>query len=187
MDILIFIALCFGAIFCLDKLFQGVFRSKRLHKSGQAVRLPKRYATIGLILVFVGVLAVVVGATESTVLLAGGILVGLVGIGLIVYYLSFGIYYDTDDFMLETFGKKSVTYAYRDIIHQQLYAMQGGATVIELHMKDGTSVQVSSQMPEYDKFLNHAFAQWCRQRGIDPASCDFHDPEKSLWFKNLEV
>ena len=187
MEVILVIALSVGLMFCLDKLFQAIFRSKRQHKSGQAVRLQKRHATMGLILLFVGILAVVTGATESTILLVGGIVVAGVGIGLIVYYLSFGIYYDTDDFLVESFGKKPVTYAYRDILHQRLYTIQGGATLIELHMKDGTSVQVSTQMMDYDKFLNHAFAQWCRQRGIDPENCDFHDPSKSLWFQDVEV
>lgn len=187
MEYVILILGCFGVFFLIDKGFQKLFRGTSQHKSGRSVRLHKRFATMGIFLVVLGLLAVITGATQSTPLLFGGILVAICGICLVVYYLSFGIYYDTEDFLVQSFGKKSVTYRYTDIVNQQLYSMRGGATMIELHMGDGTSVQLTSQMPEYDKFLNHAFARWCVQRGVNPDHCDFHNPDNSLWFPNVEV
>ena len=114
-------------------------------------------------------------------------ILGVVGIGLIVYYVSFGIYYDEDSFLVSGFGKKDVQYGYGDIRHQLLYTMQGGGTIVELHMVNGDAVQIMSTMPEYEKFLNYAFAHWCKAKGLDPDNCDFHDTQNSIWFPNSEV
>ena len=187
MGYVILILVCFGVFFLMDKGFQKLFRGARQHKSGRSVRLHKRFATMGLFLMVLGLLAVITGATQSVLLLIGGIVVAICGAGMLVYYLSFGFYYDTDDFLVQSFGKKSAAYRYADIINQQLYSLRGGATMIELHMRDGTSIQLTSQMPEYDQFLNYAFERWCVQRGVDPDHCDFHDPDNSLWFPNVEV
>ena len=176
-------ALCFG----VDKLFTKLFRSKAQHRSGLSVRLNKRYGSFGLILTFIGIAALISGAIDSVVLLLGGILVVLLGIGLIVYYMSFGIFYDGDSFILTTFGKKSVVYRFGDITAQQLFVVQGGGTVVDLHMKDGTAVQIQSAMEGSNAFLDHAFTAWCRQNGRDPATCDFYDPQNYCWFPPVEV
>ena len=49
-----------------------------------------------------------------------------VGIGLTVYYMTFGVFYDEDTFLYSTFGKKSVTYRYGQIREQRLYVITGG-------------------------------------------------------------
>ena len=187
MEYFLLVVLCFAVFFGIDKGFQKLFRNRSQHKSGNAVRFHKRYATIGLGLSIIGIVAIVVGVTQSPALWIGGIFVVLCGIGLVIYYLTFGIYYDRDDFLVETFGKKPVAYRYSQIKNQQLYQLQGGATMVELHMNDGTSVQVTSQMPGYDKFLDYAFARWCQQRNKNPKACDFHDPDNSIWFPMVEV
>ena len=120
-------------------------------------------------------------------LLVGGIAVLLIGLGLITYYLTFGIFYDADTFLYTSFGKKSVEYRFGDILSQQLYVVQGGGIIIELHLKDGKAVSLQSAMEGTYPFLDHAFAAWCRQTGRDPESCDFHDPSQSLWFPAEEV
>ena len=107
------------------------------------------------------------------------------GIGLIVYYMSFGIYYDRDSFIYSSFGHKSVTYRYNQIRGQMLYAVNGG-NLIELHMTDGNSVNLQSSMIGVYPFLDKAFEGWCHQKGIDPEGCDFHDPDNSCWFPNVE-
>ena len=112
----------------------------------------------------------------------GGIAVLLIGIGLIAYYMSFGIFYDADTFITAAPGKKGGAYRFGDIRHQQLYTIQGGSYLIELHMADGTAVTVSTAMEGAYPFLDHAFAAWCRQTGRDPESCPFHDPSAHLWF-----
>ena len=186
MDILLLAAAVFGLCFLIDKGFTKLFRSKAQHRSGLSVRQNKRYGSMGVILMAIGVAALVTSA-GNTAVLVGGIILMLLGAGLTVYYLSSGIYYDDDSFLVESFGKKPVTYAYGDICFQQLYTMQGGGMIVELHMKDGGAVQVVSTMPDYDKFLNHAFARWCVQRGIDPENCEFHDVTNSCWFPEKEA
>ena len=180
------IALTFGICFVLDKGYTKVFRSKDQHQTGLQVRVSKRYGSIGLILCILGILAIFTGIGGETVLLAGGIAVLCIGIALIVYYLSFGIFYDADSFIMTSFPKGSRTYRFSDILHQKLYLIQGGSMVVELHMADGSAVSIQSAMDGAYPFLDHAFNAWCRQTGRDPAACAFHDPRNHLWFPNEE-
>ena len=183
--ILIIAALVFGVCYLFDKGFQNTFRNKPQHKSGLSIRPNKRYATFGLILIILG-LAAVFASAGNMVLLLGGILILVMAIGLIVYYMTFGIFYDEDTFLYTTFGKKSVEYRYADIKFQQLYVIQGGNVVIELHMTDGRAVSVQSAMLGVYAFLDTAFAGWCRQKGIDSETCGFYDPANSCWFPTEE-
>lgn len=185
-SIVLVAALTFGVCYLLDRGYTGIFRNKAQHRSGLAVRVTKRYASFGLILCVLGIVAVFTGLTAGKTLLIGGVLVLLIGIGLTVYYMSFGIFYDADNFILTTFGRKSRTYQFRDIKSQQLYLIQGGSIVIELHMTDGGAVSVQSAMEGAYPFLDHAFAAWCRQTGCDPENCTFHDPANHLWFPSEE-
>lgn len=179
-------AAIFGICYLVDKGFAKVFRSKAQHHSGLAVRASKRYGVFGVILTVLGIAAVTVGITDGPVLLWGGVIVLLIGACLAVYYLSFGIFYDGESFLLSSFGKKDVTHFYRDIREQKLYLIQGGSVVIELHMEDGTAVSVNTGMDGVYPFLDTAFAGWCLQKGIAPESCDFHDPSRSWWFPHEE-
>ena len=108
------------------------------------------------------------------------------GIGLVVYYMSFGVFYDADGFLLTTFGKKSAAYAYKDIQSQQLYNNQG-QILIELYLSDGNTVQLQSTMTEVYPFLDYAFEAWCRQTGRKKEDCPFYDPSNSCWFPPVEV
>lgn len=189
MDILAIIlvaAATFGVCYLLDKGFTKVFRGTEQHKTGLSVRLSKRYGSGGLLLTVLGVAAVFSGLKNGTVLLVGGAFVALLGVGLIVYYMTFGVYYDEDSFVLTTFGRKSTTYAFRDIRGQQLYTVTGGSTLIELHLQDGRAVSLQSNMTGVYPFLDTAFAGWCRQTGRRAEDCPFHDPENSRWFPGSE-
>ena len=131
-------------------------------------------------------MAVCVGIADGSVLLWGGIIVLLMGLGLAVYYLSFGVFYDGETFLLSRFGKKELAYRFSDIPGQKLYLVQGGNVIIELHRADGGTVSLQSTMDGVYPFLDTAFAAWCLQTGRDPQSCDFHDPSQSLWFPTVE-
>ena len=184
--ILLIAAAVFGLCFAVDKAFSKLFRSKAQHRSGMAVRANKRYGLFGVILSVLGIMAVCVGISDGPVLLWGGIVVLLMGAALAVYYLSFGVFYDGETFLLSRFGKKEVTYRFSDIKGQKLYMVQGGNVSIELHMADGGTVSLQSTMDGVYPFLDTAFAAWCLQTGRDPQSCDFHDPSQSLWFPTVE-
>ena len=184
--ILLVAAVIFGICYLVDKAFTRLFRSKAQHRSGKAVRANKRYGVFGVILTVLGIMAMCVGGSAEPVLLWGGVFVLLMGVCLAVHYLSFGIFYDGESFLQSRFGRKDVTYCYRDIQGQKLYLVQGGNIIVELHMADGSAVSLQSTMDGVYPFLDTAFAAWCRQTGRDPQSCDFHDPSQSLWFPTVE-
>lgn len=179
-------ALTFGLCFLFDKGYTKLFRSGNQHRTGLQVRPSKRYGSFGLILCVLGVVAVFAGIDGESVLLIGGIAVLLIGSVLTGYYMSYGIYYDDDSFLLSTFGKGSHTYRFCDIRSQKLYLIQGGSIVVELHMTDGSAVSVQTAMEGAYAFLDHAFFRWCCQKGLEPETCPFHDPANSLWFPSEE-
>lgn len=185
LGVLLVAALVFGVCFLIDKGFTKLFRSQAQHKSGLSVRLNKKYGAFGLILFVLGISAVFTGIGDGWVLTAGGALIALVGIALVVYYMTFGVFYDNDSFILTTFGKKSTTYRYADIKSQQLYNSYG-SILIELHMADGRNVQLQSAMTGVYPFLDKAFSAWCAQKGLREDDCTFHDPANSCWFPPME-
>ncbi len=171
----------------VDKGFEKIFRNKPQHVSGKSVRLNKYYGVGGLLLTVLGISSFFTGITNDTSLLIfGGILLIIVGIALIVYYMTFGVFYDNDSFVLTTFGKKSTTYRYADIQGQQLYRNQGGSVLIELYLRGGRSVQLQSTMKDVYDFMDAAFAGWCYQRGVKKEDCAFYDPDNSCWFPTME-
>ena len=184
--VLVAAAATFGVCYLFDKGFEKLFRNQAQHYSGLSVRVNKRYAAFGAVLFALGVAAIFTGLGSSLVLVLGGSLILVVGIVMIVYYATFGIFYDDQSFILTTFGKRSSTYRYQDIKGQRLYIVQGGNVVVELHMVDGRSVSLQSAMMGVYPFLDHAFAAWCRQTGHDPEGCDFHNTSNHLWFPTVE-
>ena len=188
MDLLVILLVAgvtLGLCFLADKGYTKVFRNRKQHHSGLSVRLSQHYGGAGIILCLLGLLSVF-RSEGSKVLLFGGILVALLGIGLMVYYLSFGIYYDSETFLVTTFGKKSTAYSYKDIRGQRLYQIAGGNIMVELYLTDGRTVSLQSPMKGMYAFLDAAFAGWCRQTGRAAGDCPFHHPENSCWFPNME-
>lgn len=185
-SVILVAALTFGVCYLFDKGFARIFRNQEQHKSGLTVRLHKRFAAIGVILVVLGIAALFVGLDGSKALLIGGIIVLLMGLAMVVYYLSFGVFYDENTFIWTTFGKKSTVYRFGDIKEQRLYVIQGGSLVVELHLTDGRALSLQTTMDGMMPFLDHAFGAWCRQTGQDPEDCPFHDPANAQWFPGGE-
>ena len=183
---LVVAALVFGLCYMVDKLFAAKFRSKAQHRSGLAVRVNKRYGVFGAGLSALGILSVCVGVTSGTALVIGGMIVLVMGICLAVYYLTHGIFYDGESFLVSSFRKKDRVYRHSQIKEQKLYLVQGGNVIIELYLEDGSTVSLQSSMDGVYLFLDTAFAGWCLQKGLDPQTCDFHDPSKSWWFPHEE-
>ena len=179
-------ALTFGFCYVIDKYFSHAFRSKAQHQSGMAVRVNKRYGVFGVGLTVIGVLAVCVGFTGGLALLLGGMVVLVMGICLGVYYLTHGIFFDGESFLVASFRKADRVYQYAQIREQKLYLVQGGNIIIELYLDDETTISLQSSMEDVYLFLDTAFAGWCLQKGIDPQDCSFHDPSKSWWFPHEE-
>ena len=158
-------ALTFGVCFLLDKLFSKLFHSRQQHTSGNSVKLRKRIATFGLLVGLLGLLCVVFYWGSHPVIFWSGWILLLMAVCMLVYYLSFGIYYDEEGFVYSRFGKKSQLYTYGRIVSQQLYNSYGNI-LIELHMTDGRSVQLQAGMAGVYPFLDKAFSAWCAQKGI---------------------
>lgn len=175
----------FGLCWLIDKGFTKVFRGQKEHQSGLSVRLNKKYGAIGLVLAVIGIAGIFTGLSDSRLLtIGGGILVAL-GVGLVVYYMTFGVFYDSEGFVLTTFGKKSKTYRFRDIKAQQLYVSYGNV-IIELQLTDGRCVQLQSGMVGVYPFLDTAFESWLAQTGRKKEDCPFYDPDNSCWFPPVE-
>lgn len=185
MMILIVAIATFALCFAVDKGFSALFRSKSQQKTGLAVRLPKRYGIAALLLILLGIVAVMAGVSDSKLLLFGGIALTLVGIALAAYYLSFGVFYDEDTFLVTNLGKRGTAYRFSQIQGQMLY-QTGGGMLVELYLDNGKTVGLQSAMEGAYPFLDHAFAAWCRQKGLAPEQCDFHDPANSLWFPTVQ-
>ena len=185
--VILIAAAVFGLCFLVDKGFTRVFRGKTQHKSGLAVKLNKRYGSIGILLMVLGIAAIFAGirSKDGWVLPAGGGIIVAVGIGLVVHYLSFGIFYDEDAFIVSRFGKNNVTYAYKDITAQQLYNNQG-RILVELHLSDGETLQLQNTMTGMHAFLDYAFVAWCKQSGRKQEDCQFYNPANSCWFPPVE-
>ena len=184
--ILIMAALVFLMCWGVDKLFTKLFRSKAQHRSGMAIRASKRYGIFGVMFSVLGILGIVTGCGGDSVLTWAGLVVLLMGIALAVHYLSFGIFYDGESFLLCRFGRKSQEHRYEEIVSQKLYVLTGGSTVIELTLKDGSTVSVQSTMDGVYPFMDTAFAGWCMETGRKMEDCDFYDPSKSWWFPHEE-
>ena len=184
--ILIMAALVFLMCWGVDKLFTKLFRSKAQHRSGMAIRASKRYGIFGVMFSVLGILGIITGCTGESVLTWAGLVVLLMGIALAVHYLSFGIFYDGESFLLCRFGRKSQEHRYDEIVSQKLYVLTGGSTVIELTLKDGSTVSVQSTMDGVYPFMDTAFAGWCMETGRKMEDCPFYDPSKSWWFPHEE-
>lgn len=178
-------AIVFGICFLVDKGFTKVFRGQTQHYSGCSVRLNKRFGSLGLILAVLGLASVFSGFSSDLVLGIGGCVVLIVGVGLVVYYMTFGVYYDQDSFVYSRFGRKSATYRFENIVGQMLYTASGNI-VVELHLSDGQTVGLQTKMMGVYPFLDTAFTGWSRQKGIAPDCCEFHDPANSRWFPSME-
>lgn len=186
LGLLLIAAAIFGVCRLVDVTFTNLFRSKAQHRSGLAIRANKRYGIFGVMLLVLGVLGITGGIGSDRVLLWGGVIVFLMGAGLAAHYLSFGIFYDGESFLVSRFGKKDREYYFRDIQEQKLYVVTGGNIIIELHMADGSAVSVQSNMDGVYPFMDTAFAAWCMQTGRKPEECSFYDPSNSWWFPHEE-
>ena len=175
----------FGICWLVDKGFSRLFRGTAQHKSGKSVRLNRHFGGIGLVVAVLGVGGILAGIPKSWLLIAGGCVLVVTGTALIVYYMTFGIYYDEKEFVLSVFGKPSATYSYGRIKAQQLY-ISHGKTVIELQLQDGRAFQLQHGMSGVDAFMDQAFAGWLKELGKTKEDCPFHDPKNSCWFPPVE-
>lgn len=184
LPVIIVVAFTFGMCFLLDYAFRKIFRNRPQHRSGLSVKASKKYAAFGLILISLGIAALFSLNVGLWAVIAGAAMI-LLGLCLVIYFLTFGIYYDDDSFVYAAFGRKNKVYRYECIESQQLYA-SGANLVIELHLSDGHSIQLQSTMDGVNPFMNKAFHGWLRQMGKTVEECKYYDPRKYSWFPNAQ-
>lgn len=182
---IVMIAGTFVVCWLVDQGFTKLFRNQPEHFSGKSIRQSKKYAAIGLILSVLGIAGLLSGLPDQWMLIAGSLAVAALGIGLVVYYMTFGIFYDADTFLVSTFAHKTEAYHYGDICGQLLYRT-ANSILVELHMRGGNTVVVPLNLENAEAFLDHAFEAWCSQKFKLPEDCAFHDPDNSLWFPTMQ-
>ncbi len=184
--VLIVVVATVGLCVLVDFLYKKLFRSEKQHASGLSVRLNSKLGAFGLILGILGIAAIFMSIRQTMWIFgaAGGLLL-LVGIAMIVYYMSFGIYYDADSFIFNMFGKSSKTYRFDQIVGQKLYTV-GGSVMIELHMDDDSTIGLQSTMSGVYPFLDIACAGWLRQKDLTTEDCPYYDPSNSCWFPEVD-
>ena len=184
---LLIAAATFGVMFLLDKGLTKLFRSRDQHRSGNAVRLNKRYGIFSLALMVLGVLGILFGLTEPALaLILGGVLVAVGGAVLGIYYLTHGIFYDSDTFLHTTIGNRSRSFRYGEIRGQKLYRLQGGSYMVELYLQGGATVSVQTSMPGALDFLDHAAHARMRHLGLNSHECQWYQPDQGSWFPEEE-
>lgn len=182
-DFLLTAALAFGLCFLVDKGFTKAFRSAPQHKSGRSVRQSKHLGGAGIALLVLAVLGLF--AADSWLLWAASGILAAVGVAFIGYYMTFGIYYDDESFLLCVLGKKRTVYRFCQICSQQLY-VSGGKAVIELYMEDGRTFHLQPTMTGIYPFLETAFSGWCSQKDLKKEDCPHYDPDNTCYFPALE-
>ena len=174
--LLILCAFVFLVCFLVDLLLKKLFPKDKLEKSKQCVRLPRREAIFGVLLVFAAVVVLVrfLPQKMDVLLLIGAVVALLLGTLLLVSYCSFAIYYDEETFLYRNFRHKKTLYRYSQIRGQRSLQTRSGINT-ELFVGE-ESLQLYSAMQGLDAFLNKAFFRWCAVKGIDPDSIENNPP-----------
>lgn len=178
-------AAVFGICFLVDKGFTKLFRNQQQHHSGTAVRLSKRYGSIGLIVAVLGLSSLFAAPSQGVILWIAGPILLLGGSFLVAWYMSFGVFYDGDAFLVTNLFKKPRRYTYDQIKAQQLYTASGNI-LIELYLTDGKTVQLQSNMAGMYAFMDFAFHRWLDITGRFKSDCDFYAPDQSCWFPPID-
>ena len=176
----------FAVLFVLDFGFQKLFRRKQQYHTGLAVHLNKRYLVAGILIAALGV--AMLGQLSkgfSWLIVAAAVILEIMGLGLLIYYNTFGLFYDNDTFIYHSFGHKPATYRYEDIKSQQLFTSAAGI-LVELDLSDGRTLSLQQNMDGMYAFLDKASLARFRQLGIDNNTCKWFDKSNSCWFPPRE-
>ena len=154
--------------------------------------LQKKTRRNTLLIVLMAVCVIVMGVAclfaapnQGAIMWIAGAILVLGGAALVAWYLSFGVFYDAEAFLVTNLFKKAGRYTYGQIKAQQLYTASGNV-LIELHLTDGTAVQLQSTMEGTYAFMEFAFYRWLEVTGRFKSDCDFYQPEQSCWFPPVE-
>lgn len=181
MKLLLFAALVFGLCFLVDK---GISALKNRVRTDMVVRMPVKYPIFAAILALTAVGAVVYAWVMKSTLMgaAAAVLLGM-SIYVLVTYLNTRIDYTEDTFTFRR-GREVQTFRFGDIDCQRVAINRGGCCLVLVAGKD--EIVFYSNMQGFFRFLDHAFAAWCKARQLDPAEQTWHDPRDYRWFPDDE-
>ena len=170
------LASVFGLCFLADRLIAHVRRMAQLRHQ---VRLGLRYPVGGCLLLLGAAVAVLVWRVMGNALLwaAATLFVGL-AIYLFACYVRVRITYTAEGF---TFHRgRSLHFTFDQITGQRVAI--GPRSVCLVLCAGGLDLVLTSQMQGLLPFLEAAYHGWCRQKGLDPASQSWHNPDTWQWF-----
>ncbi len=188
MKYLLLLLLCaavFLVCFLIDKLFSLLLPKSEAEKSGNAVRLPRRNAVAGILLIFVPLVVLLFFIPEGgdTLMSVGCAIAIVFGVILLVGYFSFAIYFDDEGFVYKDLRRKKTAYRYSQIRGQRSVLTRSGVNSILFVAND--EINVYSTMQNLNAFLNKAFYKWCEAKKIDPADVE-NNPRMFTWFPDPE-
>lgn len=174
-------AAVFLVCFLIDTLFKRIFPKTDLEKSRQVVRLPRRSAIFGVLLLFFPLLVVLFFMPEGgdTLIAIGCAVSAILGVILLVSYFSFAIWYDDETFLYKDFRHKKTLYHYSQIKGQRSLMTRGGINTI-LFVGDD-ELNLYSAMQGLNPFLSKAYRKWCAVKGYDPDRV-VNNPRLFTWF-----
>lgn len=174
------LALCLAAMFALCFLVDRLIaRVRRMARMRHQVRLGLRYPVGGCLLLLGTAVAVLVWRVQGNDLLwaAAALFAGL-AINLFACYARVRITYTPEGF---TFHRgRSLHFTFDQITGQRVAI--GPRSVCLVLCAGGLDLVLTDQMQGLLPFLQAAYDGWCRQKGLDPASQRWHDPDAWQWF-----
>ncbi len=173
-------ALVLGLCWCVDQLFKKLFPKDARQLAGKVVRLPRRTAVFGVLLTFFAVVMELNWFSRlAWYMHLAAALVLLLGVWLLVQFLSFSIYYDDEGFTYRNLGRKAENFRYGDILGQRSLLTRSGVNST-LYLSGG-EIPVYSAMQGAGDFLQKAFYRWCEATGTDPETVE-NNPQYLTWF-----
>ena len=131
--------------------------------------LPLRYPLLCVLLLLVAPVSAWYGVTHAAPLfVAGAVLLAGISLYAAWTYHRTGIDYTSDCFTFRA-GSQLKTFSFSRTVCLVLCTEEG-------------NVVLYSNMQGFSAFLETAYTNWCRQKGLDPQAQDWHNPADHRWF-----
>ena len=175
--LVLFLAAVFGLCFFADR-YIGKVQARAQRRP--AVRLPLRYPLLCVLLLLVAPVSAWYGVTHAAPLfVAGAVLLAGISLYAAWTYHRTGIDYTSDCFTFRA-GSQLKTFSFSQIQGQRV-AISRRTVCLVLCTEEG-NVVLYSNMQGFSAFLETAYTNWCRQKGLDPQAQVWHNPADHRWF-----
>lgn len=144
------------------------------------VRLPLRYPILSALLLGAVIPCAWYGiAGKAPMFLAGAVLLAGMSLYAISTYRKTGIDYTEDGFTFRA-GRQTARFRYAQILGQRVSIARRSVCLVLC--TEAGNVVLQNNMQGFTRFLEAAYAGWCRQKGLDPQGQSWHDPADYRWF-----